>query len=70
VVRRGRGARRDRGPEATGLAFGGGLLLAGSLFERFAVYRAGSRSARDPKYTVLPQRKRAVRIGSRATTPN
>jgi hypothetical protein len=49
-------------------AVGGALLLAGSLFERLAVYRAGSQSAADPKYTVAPQRERAARIGSKATT--
>jgi hypothetical protein len=49
-------------------AVGGALLLAGSLFERLAVYRAGSQSAADPKYTVVPQRERAARIGSKATT--
>jgi hypothetical protein len=49
-------------------AVGGGLLLAGSLFERLAVYRAGSQSAADPKYTVVPQRERAARIGTKATT--
>jgi hypothetical protein len=47
---------------------GGGLILAGSLFERLAVYRAGTQSAADPKYTVVPQRERAARIGSNATT--
>ena len=49
-------------------AVGGGLLLAGSLFERLAVYRAGTQSAADPKYTVVPQRERAARIGSKVTT--
>jgi Polysulphide reductase, NrfD len=38
---------------------GSGLLLAGSAFERLAVYRAGFQSARDPKYVVKPQRARA-----------
>jgi hypothetical protein len=56
------------GRKRLGSMFGGGLLLAGSLFERFAVYRAGSQSASDPKYTVLPQRERAARVGTRATT--
>jgi hypothetical protein len=49
-------------------AVGGGLLLSGSLFERMAVYRAGTQSAADPKYTVVPQRERAARIASKATT--
>jgi hypothetical protein len=56
------------GRKRTGSAIGGGLLLAGSLFERLAVYRAGIQSAADPKYTVVPQRERAPRIGSRAPT--
>ena len=37
---------------------GSGLLLAGSAFERLAVYKAGFQSARDPKYVVKPQRER------------
>jgi hypothetical protein len=56
------------GRKRLGSLAGGGLLLAGSLFERFAVYKAGSQSASDPKYTVLPQRERALRTGTRATT--
>jgi hypothetical protein len=39
-------------------AAGAGLVLAGSAFERLAVYKAGFQSARDPKYTVKPQRER------------
>ena len=56
------------GRRRAGAAIGGGLLLAGSLCERLAVYRAGTQSAVDPKYTVVPQRERAARIGSKATT--
>jgi hypothetical protein len=56
------------GRRRAGSAVGGGLLLAGSLFERLAVYRAGTQSAADPKYTVVPQRERAARMGTRATT--
>jgi hypothetical protein len=56
------------GRRRAGAAVGGGLLLAGSLFERLAVYRAGIQSAADPKYTVVPQRERATCIGSKATT--
>ncbi|HET7518217.1 MAG TPA: hypothetical protein VFN05_11070, partial [Actinomycetes bacterium] len=41
---------------------GSGLLLAGSAFERLAVYKAGYQSARDPKYVVKPQRERAAAI--------
>jgi hypothetical protein len=46
------------GRRRAGAAAGGALLLAGALSERWAVYRAGSQSARDPKYTVGPQRRR------------
>jgi hypothetical protein len=56
------------GRRRAGSTVGGGLLLAGSLFERLAVHRAGTQSAADPKYTVVPQRERAARIGSKATT--
>jgi hypothetical protein len=56
------------GRKRTASAVGGGLLLAGSLFERLAVYRAGTQSAADPKYTVVPQRERAARIATRVTT--
>ena len=37
----------------------GALLLGGALAERMSVFRAGFQSARDPKYTVAPQRRRA-----------
>ncbi len=34
---------------------GGALLFAGALAERFAIYRAGVASARDPKYVINAQ---------------
>ncbi len=34
------------------------LVLAGAALERWAVYKAGFQSARDPRYTVIPQRER------------
>lgn len=37
------------------------LVLAGSICQRWAVYRAGFRSAADPRYTVKPQRERLDR---------
>lgn len=37
---------------------GGALILAGSACERWSIFRAGFQSARDPKYTVIPQRER------------
>jgi formate-dependent nitrite reductase membrane component NrfD len=39
------------------------LIAAGALAERFAVIRAGSASARDPKYTVGPQKARLAASG-------
>ena len=44
------------------------LLLGGSICGRWAVFKAGFESARDPKYTVVPQRERADRRGTRLTT--
>ena len=43
---------------------GGALVLAGEVALRWSVFKAGFQSARDPRYTVLPQRKR---IEERAT---
>jgi len=37
---------------------GGAMILAGAALERWSVFRAGFQSARDPKYTVVPQRER------------
>ena len=48
------GGRRRRGLVTAGAA----LVLAGSACERWAVYKAGIQSARDPKYVVGPQRAR------------
>ncbi|HET8527561.1 MAG TPA: NrfD/PsrC family molybdoenzyme membrane anchor subunit [Gaiellaceae bacterium] len=48
---------------------GGAMVCAGELCLRWAVFKAGVQSARDPKYTVKPQRERADRNGgSKATT--
>jgi hypothetical protein len=41
-----------------GAVASGTLLAAGSLLTRFGVFDAGMASARDPKYTVIPQRER------------
>jgi len=35
-----------------------GLVLGGAVAERFAVFRAGSQSAEDPRYVVMSQRGR------------
>lgn len=47
---------------------GGALVCAGELCVRWSVFRAGFQSARDPKYVVGPQRRRAEQQGTRATT--
>lgn len=47
-------ARRNR---QAGMAAGVALLL-GSAFQRFGIFHAGVQSARDPIYTVTPQRTR------------
>ena len=39
----------------------GAALLAGSACTRFGVFEAGQESAKDPKYTVVPQRERLDR---------
>jgi hypothetical protein len=38
--------------------FVGAALVAGSICTRFAIFEAGQASARDPRYTVIPQRQR------------
>jgi formate-dependent nitrite reductase membrane component NrfD len=47
---------------------GGALVCAGELCMRWAVYRAGFQSARDPKYVVESQRRRVEQQGTKATT--
>ncbi len=42
-------------------AMSGAALLAGSVCTRFAIFEAGQASARDPRYTVIPQRERITR---------
>jgi hypothetical protein len=56
------GGRRRRGTAAAGAA----LVLAGSVCERWAVYKAGFQSARDPRYVVEPQR---ARLAARSRQP-
>jgi formate-dependent nitrite reductase membrane component NrfD len=46
--------RRSRGAAA----LCGAALLAGSACTRFGIFEAGMASARDPRYTVVPQRDR------------
>jgi formate-dependent nitrite reductase membrane component NrfD len=46
--------KRSRSAAVTG----GALVLAGELALRFSVFKAGFQSARDPRYTVIPQKER------------
>src|SRR5207248_2417872 len=54
---------------SAGAVAGGAILAAGTLAERWAIFRAGFQSAADPKYVVGPQRRRieegTARGGSR-----
>ena len=50
--------RRSRGAAFTGSA----LVLAGELALRWSVFRAGFQSAKDPRYTVIPQKQRLQRL--------
>jgi polysulfide reductase-like protein len=48
---------------------GGALTLAGEVAVRWSVFKAGFQSARDPKYTVEPQRERSSgQLGRRSRT--
>jgi hypothetical protein len=58
------GGRRDRRLAAAG----GAATVAGSLLLRWAVFRAGFGSAREPSYTVRAQRERAPSGSPRSTT--
>ena len=55
--------KRSRAAAVTG----GALVLAGELALRWSIFKAGFQSARDPRYTVLPQRER-LRKRKGATT--
>lgn len=58
-VASGAGLLAWRGRRSRAAAVGGSaLLLAGEVALRFAVWKAGQQSARDPRYTVVPQRER------------
>jgi hypothetical protein len=49
--------RRSR----TASVISGAALMAGSALTRFGIFEAGQQSARDPRYTVVPQRERLDR---------
>lgn len=50
-----------RGRRTLAATAGGVLLNAGAITIRWSVFKAGSQSAGDPKYTVGPQRSRIER---------
>jgi formate-dependent nitrite reductase membrane component NrfD len=52
------GAALLGGRSRTAAVLGGVALLTASACTRFGVFQAGLRSAEDPKYTVVPQRRR------------
>jgi formate-dependent nitrite reductase membrane component NrfD len=58
--------RRSR----VGATVAGASLLGGSFCTRFGIFHAGQQSARDPRYTVVPQRARldAARVQSLGPT--
>jgi hypothetical protein len=49
-----------RGRRRGGAIAGAAMILAGAACERWAIFKAGFQSARDPRYTVEPQRARSV----------
>ena len=59
-------ATRGRKSRTAAVA-GGALACAGELCLRWAVFKAGSQSARDPKYVVESQRERVEQDGTKAT---
>lgn len=50
-------ARHGKRSRAAAVA-GGALVLAGEMALRWSVFKAGFQSARDPRYTVVPQKRR------------
>jgi formate-dependent nitrite reductase membrane component NrfD len=57
------GAAALAGRSRVAAALSGAALMAASALTRFGVFEAGRASARDPKYTVGPQRQRLSRTG-------
>jgi formate-dependent nitrite reductase membrane component NrfD len=60
-------ARRGHKSRASAV-LGGALVCAGEVCLRWAVFKAGFQSARDPKYVVESQRRRIEQDGTKATT--
>jgi hypothetical protein len=50
-------------------ALSGAALLGASAATRFGIFHAGMASARDPKYTVVPQRQRLAERAAPAGHP-
>jgi formate-dependent nitrite reductase membrane component NrfD len=48
----------------------GAALLAGSACTRFGIFEAGQQSARDPRYTVVPQRERVENNDRQGARPS
>ncbi|HWH28722.1 MAG TPA: NrfD/PsrC family molybdoenzyme membrane anchor subunit [Mycobacteriales bacterium] len=61
TVAGGLGAALLGGRSRAAAVVSGAALMAGSACLRFGVFEAGQESARDPKYTVVPQRERISR---------
>jgi DNA-binding IclR family transcriptional regulator len=59
-------AWKGRRSRAAAIA-GGALVLTGELALRWSVFKAGVQSARDPRYTVIPQRERVEQRGTAAS---
>jgi formate-dependent nitrite reductase membrane component NrfD len=58
------------GGSRTAIKLAGAALLASSALTRFGIFEAGRVSARDPKYTVRPQRERlAAKAAGSVTDP-
>jgi formate-dependent nitrite reductase membrane component NrfD len=57
-------ALRGKQSRAAAVA-GGSLILAGELALRWSVFKAGFQSARDPRYTVVPQKQRKEARGGK-----
>jgi hypothetical protein len=55
------------GRNRSAAALSGAALMAASALTRFGVFEAGRVGARDPKYTVGPQRERLREQGESAS---
>ncbi len=56
-------------PRRVAAAVSGAALLGASAATRWGVFHAGMASARDPKYTVIPQRERLTERAGAAQPP-